>query len=389
MSEIKITCPECGTEIKDLAKSYAAPLVQKAKKEAEREYEARLADARGQIAREAEERARKKAEEELAAKAKQADDLQKRLADMDNKLQAAQKEQAEMLKLKRELQDQKRELELTVEKRLAEEAEIIRQKARAEIESEHELKTREAEQQIIAMRKQIDDLKRRAEQGSQQHQGEILETALEELLRKHFPFDEIVEIKKGESGADVLQKVMSPNGKICGSILWEAKRTKNWSGSWISKLKNDQRAKSAEIAVLLSTALPKEMQGGFGQIDGVWVTSYETAISMAAALRMQLINVASAIAIRDGQKDKAELVYEYLTGTKFRHRVEAIVEKFSSMREDLQKEKKFMQKHWAKREGQIDAVISSTMGMYGDLEAIAGKSMPDIEGLDDDIALLE
>ncbi len=385
MTDTNVKCPECGHEFA-LGKNLAGPLLAEERKK----YEKRLADERAKMERKAKAEAQEIAKKELLEKTQQAEDMRRRLADMNTKLAEAQKEQVEMLKKKRELEDKERELDLTLQKRLAAEGAKIRAKARAEIETEHTLKLREQEQQNQALRKQIDDLKRRAEQGSQQHQGEVLETALEDLLRQHFPYDEIIEIKKGESGADVLQKVMSPNGKICGSILWETKRTKNWSGSWIPKLKSDQRNCGAELAVLLSTCLPKELErGNFAQIDGVWVTGFETAMSMVGALRMGLIDMNNVMAVRDGQASKAEQVYDYLTGTRFRHRVEAIVEKFSLMREDLEREKKVMVKNWAKREGQIEAVIGATLGMYGDLEAIAGKAMPDIDGLEDDTPLLE
>ncbi|MCF6274574.1 MAG: DUF2130 domain-containing protein, partial [Robiginitomaculum sp.] len=289
------------------------------------------------------------------------------------------------MKERRALEDEKRELELTVEKRLSEEVDLIRAKAKQEQESAFLLKQRESEQQINAMRTQIDNLKRRAEQGSQQHQGEVLEMELENILARKFPYDEIKPVAKGVVGGDIIQSVMSPNGKMCGSILWETKRTKAWHATWLPKLKTDQRNCGADIAILMSTTLPKEFEKTtFKQIDGVWVTSFDSAISLVEVLRLSLIEMAGLVAVREGQASKAELVYDYLTGTKFRHRIEAIVEKFDDMRTDLEREKKVTLKNWAKREGQIDAVIASTMGMHGDLQAIAGTSMPEIGGLEDD-----
>jgi len=77
-----------------------------------------------------------------------------------------------------------------------------------------------------------------------------------------------------------------------------------------------------------------------------------------------------------------EMVYSYLTGPRFKHRVEAIVEKFSEMKLDLDRERKTMTRLWAKREEQLLGVIASTAGMYGDLQGIAGKTMQEIEGLE-------
>jgi hypothetical protein len=414
MTDPILTCPECGTSIK-LNESLAGPLLAEARSEFAEKLRLKNAemaaqqtkleteqaalddklkrgveDARAEIAREEAVKAAEKSAHAIAAKAKEADELREALQDNEAKLGRAQEEQAMIMKERRALEDEKRELELTVEKRLQEEVEQIRAKAKQEQESAYLLKQRESEQQISAMRTQIDNLKRRAEQGSQQHQGEVLETAIEDMLAKSFIHDEILPVPKGVSGADILQRVMSPNGKFCGTILWETKRTKAWHATWLPKLKDDQRSCSADIAVLMSTTLPKEMpSGSFGQIDGVWVTGYDSALSMVGALRLSLIELANVLAVRDGQATKAELVYDYLTGTKFRHRVEAIVEKFDDMRIDLEREKKVTLKNWAKREGQIDAVIAATMGMHGDLQGIAGSSMPEIGGLDNDMPLLD
>ena len=414
MSDPTLTCPECGTEIK-LNESLAGPLLAEARQEFAEKLRRKNAEmaaqqakldaeqaslaaklkrgvenARADIAREEAKKAAEKSAHDIAAKAKEADDLRQILKDNDLKLARAQEEQAMVLKERRKLEDEKRELELTVEKRLQEEVEQIRAKAKSEQESAFLLKQREAEQQINAMRTQIDNLKRRAEQGSQQHQGEVLEMELEDILARKFPYDDIKPVPKGVVGGDIIQTVMSPNGKLCGSILWETKRTKAWHATWLPKLKADQRNCGADIAILMSTTLPKEFEKTtFKQIDGIWVTSFDSSISLVEVLRLSLIEMAGLVAVREGQASKAELVYDYLTGTKFRHRIEAIVEKFDDMRTDLTREKKVTLKNWAKREAQIEAVIASTMGMHGDLQGIAGSSMPEIGGLDDDTPLLD
>ena len=231
------------------------------------------------------------------------------------------------------------------------------------------------------MQRQIEELKRRADQGSQQLQGEVLELELETTLRLKFPLDCIEPVAKGEFGGDVLQRVMGPLGQWCGSILWESKRTKNWSDGWLAKLRGDQRTAKAEIAVLVSSTLPKEIET-FGQIDGVWITEPRLALPLVIALRQSLIEIASTRQTQEGQETKMELVYQYLTGPRFKHRIEAIVEKFSDMHADLDRERKAMTRLWAKREMQIQGVIESTVGMYGDLQGIAGRALPAIEGLE-------
>ncbi|AEJ00838.1 Protein of unknown function DUF2130 [Nitrosomonas sp. Is79A3] len=416
MTEPTIVCPNCKTEIK-LTESLAAPLIESTR----RQFEQRLAQKdteiiqREQAMREKEkqltedkrklddqvasqvadqlkaERARVIAEEskkaklasaaELENKARELAELQEVLKSRDEKLAEAQKAQAELIKKQRELDDAKRELELTVEKRVQDGLTEVRTLAKKEAEDEQKLKVMEKEQTIAAMQKQIEDLKRRAEQGSQQLQGEVQELELENLLRMKFPFDAIEPVPKGEFGGDVLHRVVSTGGQAGGTILWEFKRTKNWSDAWLVKLRDDQRTAKAEIAVIVSQILPKGVET-FEMVEGVWVTHPRAALPVAMILRQSLLEIALARQSSEGQQTKTEMVYQYLTGPRFRQRVEAIVEAFSTMQEDLDKERKAIMKQWAKREEQIERVMGATVGMYGDLQGIAGKSLQEIKGLE-------
>ena len=412
MPEPTIICPKCKNEIK-LTESLAAPLIEATRQDyenklsqkdlslAEREKALRErveALARQREALEAQvaekvqqERVRIVAEEsskaklaftaDLGQKTKDLADLQAVLKQRDAKLAEAQQAQAEMLKKQRELDDAKRELELTIEKRVGESLAATRQQARKEAEDDLKLKVSEKEQTIAAMQKKIEELQRRAEQGSQQLQGEVQELELERLLKAQFSTDTIDPVPKGEHGGDMLHRVVSRLGQQCGTILWESKRTKNWSDGWLTKLRDDQRTAKAEIAVIVSQALPEGIES-FGLVDGVWVTHPGTAIPVAMALRYSLTETAMARKASEGQQTKMQMVYENLTGSRFRHRVQAVVEAFSSMKEDLEKEKKAIQKQWAKREEQIVRVMEATVGMVGDLQGIAGKSMQEIEGLE-------
>ena len=412
MAEPTVVCPQCKTEIK-LTESLAAPLLESIR----RDYEQRLTQKDTDMAkrektlheREAvlqkqkesmdeqvaqkmqQEQARIAAEEakkaklavgnELNQKVKEINDLQDVLKQRDIKLADAQKAQADLLRKQRELDDAKRELELTVEKRVQTDLAAAREKAKKEAEDEMKLKVMEAEQTIASMQRQIEDLKRRAEQGSQQLQGEVQELELEALLGTRFPRDTIQPVPKGEFGGDILHRVIGPLGQQCGTILWESKRTKNWSDSWLPKLREDQRAAKAEIAVIVSQVLPKDVET-FGLVDQVWVAHPKLALPVAIALRQTLIEIAGARQASEGQQTKMEMVYQYLTGPRFRHRIQAIVEAFSSMREDLDRERKAITKQWSKREEQIDRVMQATVGMYGDLQGIAGKTLQEIEGLE-------
>lgn len=416
MTEPTITCPNCRTEIK-LTESLAAPLIQATRRQfeeklqqkdsevAEREEALRLkenaiADAKRQLGQQVadqvatklqQERAQIIAEEsrkakqasatEIETKARELADLQDVLKARDEKLAEAQKAQAELIKKQRELDDAKRELELTVEKRVQDSLTEVRNHAKLQAEEEQKFKVMEKEQTIAAMQKQIEDLKRRAEQGSQQLQGEVQELELENLLKVKFPFDTIEPVGKGEFGGDVVQRVFSQQGQASGTILWESKRTKNWSDGWLTKLREDQRTAKAEIAVIVSQVLPKDVES-FDIVDGVWVTHPKAAIPVATILRQTLLQVSMARQSSEGQQTKTEMVYQYLTGPRFKQRVEAIVEAFSSMQEDLDRERKAIMKQWAKREEQIERVMNATVGMCGDLQGIAGKSLQEIQGLE-------
>ena len=412
MAEPTVFCPQCKSEIK-LTESLAAPLlesvrrdyeqrlaqkdneiskrekllnqraesIEKAKQNLDHEIEQKLRSERARIVSEEAQKAKLAIGSDLEQKAKEINDLQLLLQEQDKKLGEAQQVQAELLRKQRELDDAKRELDLTIEKRVQANLAAERDKAKKEAEEELKLKVMEKDQTITAMQKQIEELKRRAEQGSQQLQGEVQELQLESLLRAKFPRDTIHPVAKGDFGGDVLQRVIGPLNQICGTILWESKRTKNWSDGWLPKLRDDQRAAKADVAVILSQALPKDVDT-FGFLDGVWVADPKVAVPVALSLRQSLIEISAARQASQGQQTKMEMVYGYLTGPRFRQRVQALVEAFSSMKEDLDREKKTITRQWAKREEQIDRVMQATVGMYGDLQGIAGKTLQEIEGLE-------
>jgi hypothetical protein len=416
MTEATITCPNCHTQV-PLTESLAAPLLAATRKQFElqlqqkdqaialreqgiKDQEKQLAEAKlslnEQVAQQVSKQLqteRQRVIEEESRKAKQAaaaelDNKSRELAELnqvlkirDAKLAEAQQAQAELIKKQRELDDAKRELELTVEKRVQTSLNEVRTQAKREAEEGLKLRVMEKDQTILAMQQKIEELKQKAEQGSQQLQGEVQELELENLLRSKFPFDSIEPVAKGEFGGDLVQRVNGAAGNAAGSILWESKRTKNWSDGWLVKLREDQRNAKAELAVLVSHALPKGIVS-FDVIDGVWVCHPRTALPVATILRHTLMEIGMTRLAAEGQHGKTEMVYQYLTGPRFKQRVEAIVEAFSTMQEDLDKERKAIMKQWAKRQAQIERVMNATVGMYGDLQGIAGKSFQEIEGLE-------
>jgi hypothetical protein len=354
--------------------------LEKARAELDRQVFETLQNERKRIAAEEAEKARRLAAADIENKNKELADLQSVLQARDEKLAEAQQAQADLIRKQRELDDAKREIDLTIEKRVQASLAAVRDKARLEADEGLRLRVAEKEEQIASMQRQIEDLKRKAEQGSQQLQGEVKELALEATLREKFPRDLIEPVPKGEFGGDVLQRVSGPLDQPCGTILWECKRTKHWTDTWLPKLRDDQRKSKAEIALIVSDALPRGVQT-FAHIDGIWVADQRCAIPLAIALRQSLIELAAARQTREGQQTKMEMVYQYLTGPRFRQRIEAIVEKFSDMQEDLDKERRATMRLWAKREAQIRGVLEATAGMYGDLQGIAGKALDEIDSI--------
>jgi hypothetical protein len=409
MSEPTITCPSCRTEIR-LTESLAAPLIaatraqvelqlsqkdaqiqqrEQAVRDQQHALEQQVADRveeqlkseRTRLIAQESRKARLVSAAELEAKSRELAEAQEILRTQDLKLSEAQNAQAELIRKQRKLDEMQRELELNVERRVSDGLAEARALARREAEEGLKLKVMEKDQTIASMQQKIEELKQRAEQGSQQLQGEVQELELESLLRLKFPFDVVEPVPKGEYGGDALQTVVSNGGTSCGAILWECKRTRNWSDGWLAKLREDQRCAKAEFAVLVSRALPKEIET-FDVVDGIWVAHPRAALPVATVLRQLLLQLRAARQVSEGQQTKTEMVYQYLTGPRFRQRVEAIVEAFTTMHEDLDRERKAIMKQWAKREEQIERVMGATVGLYGDLQGIAGKSLQEIESLE-------
>lgn len=405
MADQVIICPYCKKEIplteaishqikENLRKEFEAEAKRKAQELAEKEQvlsikEKELENSKKSLEEQVtkmvqleierlEKEAKQKAEEAATMELK---DLRAQIEEKDKKLQEAQKAELELRKQRRELEESKRTFELEMIRKLDEEREKIREAASKSLMEDHNLKISEKEKQIEDMRKQIDELRRKAEQGSQQMQGEVLELELEDILKENFPLDYIEPVPKGIKGGDILQKVNNQSGQYCGMIIWESKRTKAWNDNWIPKLKEDQREARAEIAILLTSILPKDVIN-FGYINGIWVTNYISIIPLTTTLRITLNQIASTKMATVGKHEKMEVLYNYLCGPEFRHKVEAIVESFVSMKEDLDQEKRAMTRIWSKREKQIEKVIINTAKMYGDMQGIIGASLPQIKNLE-------
>lgn len=307
--------------------------------------------------------------------------LQGQLEAQESLIEEARKARLEAAKKELALKRQAAELDLRVLEEVNKKEEEIRGEARRKADEAHRLRDLEKDKKITDLVVQLDEMKRRAERGSQQLQGEVLELELQGLLTQAFRFDSIEPVPKGVEGGDVVQRVRDSSGADCGVILWESKRTKSWSEKWLPKLRDDQRAVKADQAVLVSSALPTHVRT-FDLVDAVWVTSWDCAISVATSLRVGMLEVAKAKRAIEGQQGKKEILFAYLTGPEFRNRMTGLVEAFMTLQRDLDDEKRSMQRIWAKREKQIQRAMLSGTGLYGDLQGVIGKSLPAIETLE-------
>lgn len=310
------------------------------------------------------------------------DDLKNQLAARATKLEEAQRNELILRQQQRELEDRTKNLELEVARKLDEERAKLQGDARRQAMEEQQLRMADKEKLIADLKTQIESLQQKAEQGSQQSQGEVLELQLEEMLRLAFPLDEIMPVPKGVTGADVLQRVRNNLGQDCGTIIWESKRTKTWTQGWLTKLKDDARAQGADIAILVSQALPDSVTNS-GLVEGVWVSGFTFALPLAAALRNGLLGVAAARRAESGKDEKMEVLYQFITSPQFRRQVEGVLEAFTEMQRDLDTERRAMEKLWKKREAQINRVLNGTSGQYGALQGIVGNvALPEIKTLE-------
>ena len=324
---------------------------------------------------------RKDEERELAYK--------QQLADQEDRIRAEARKAAEA-DYALQLQQRDREIALAREEAAKHERSLndqiaaaedrARSEARKNADDEYALKLREKEKQLADAMQKVKEAEAKMQQGSQQGQGEVFELVVEEMLRDRFRDDEIREIKKGQHGADTLQKVIDPKGRHCGMILWESKDAK-WSEGWLAKLRADQREAKAEIAVLVATNPPADIET-FLYRDGVWVVRWRYARDLASLLRHSLIAVATERANQVGKEEKMEMLHAYLISTEFHHRVQAIVEGFSCLLNDVEREKRWFETKWARQEKELRKIIDGTQGMYGDLQAVTGRSLPAIPALE-------
>lgn len=405
----KINCPSCGTSI-DVQDILAHQL----EEEIKNKYQEELQKAKQKFSEEEENLKREKAAFE--EKKKQENELfqdrlekqlkkekseiesklkQKLAEEQEEQLQAMQKElnekseqvkelnrsKAEIEKLKREKSELKEAAEAEAQRKLNEMILAEKEKIKRAEEEKNELRIKELQKQLEDQKKLTEEMKRKQEQGSMQMQGEVQELAIEEWLTDHFPLDTIEEIKKGARGGDCIQIVNTRTRQNCGSIYYESKRTKDFQSGWIEKFKADMRERGADIGVLVTEAMPQDMER-MGLRDGIWICRYDEFKSLCSVLRESIIKLSLAVSSQENKGDKMNMLYDFLTSNTFKMQVEAIVEGFSAMKSALDSEKRSMQRIWKEREKQIDKVITNTIDMYGSIKGIAGNAIQPVKALE-------
>ncbi|MBK8139573.1 MAG: DUF2130 domain-containing protein [Chitinophagaceae bacterium] len=380
----EIKCPNCGhqfepndairEEVEKERRSKAADW-QKKKNE---EFQNKMEEEKKRLQQSLEENIRKNIAADFENKLKM---LEQNNKDNEEKLKQARQQQLDFLKKEQELINKEAELELSVQKKLQEEREKLsieirklEEQRNAAKETEFQLRLKEMEEKLEAQRKLAEEMRRKAEQGSMQSQGEVQELLLEEMLRTAFPFDLIAEVGKGVRGADCIQTVRNSFGQECGKIIFESKRTKDFSNDWIEKLKADMRSQGADVAVIITQALPKDMTN-FGEKEGVWICSFAEAKAVVHMLRDAVIKIFNASKSQENKGDKMHLLYGYLTSREFAEQWQAIREGFMSMKLSIQKERDAMEKLWKQREKQLEKVLLNAAHVRGSIEGISGTDV--------------
>lgn len=370
-----ITCTHCGKEI-EISEALTHQLRLEIEKEASADKKKEIEEARRIATAEAEKKYESTFEEEKKRLKEEAEQNAKRNTKLIEEI-------TELTKALRIAKEEKDEAQLKAQKEMQEELMKLKEESDKKAEEAQHTKMMEKDKVIADLQKSLEDAKRRAEQGSQQMQGEVFEEEFENMLSQRYPNDQIVPVGKGIRGGDIIQEVWDRNGNMVGKIIWELKNTKTWSEGWVDKLKGDQRTVNAEEAVLITAILPPDMTTA-GFRNNIWVTKRDFVLPLADTLRAKLIQLHYAKNSVVGKNEKMEILYTYLSGTEFKHRVEAIIESFTSMQNEIEKEKRYFANKWSRDEKNIRQVIDNTIGMHGDMKGIIGSSLPQISGLTSD-----
>lgn len=373
ISTTSLICPNCKKEI-SIDQALESRLKEKIEQGLKDQYNQKWVEEKRKLETSLQEQMDEKTKKEKLA-------LEEQLEKQKKEIDLFRDNELALRKKTLELEEKEKNLELEKQRQIDEERKKIREKTEIEMSLQFHLKEKEKDQMIDSLKKSLEEARRKASVGSQQLQGEVLELELEEALKREFPIDEMKEVGKGVRGADLIQIVKDQIGRDVGKIIWESKRTKAFAEEWISKLKEDMREAKADVAVIVSTALPSDVKF-FTQKNGVYITNFDCVLQVAFILRKSLTDIAQTKALSVGKNEKIEALYSYITSTEFAHKIESMLETFSKMKQTLDKEKKSMENHWAEREKQIEVLQKNTLIIHGSFSGLIDKPLPQIESLE-------
>jgi hypothetical protein len=391
--DARVTCPKCANEF-SLEQGFARQALEGIETASSQALEALRDEERLANDKRAQQREKLLAEQQLRAVSEaraqateaarlQLEATQKQFTAAQAQVTQLRTEQLQLREERQKLKDEKEALALEVHRQVDAQLAQRESQVRAQEQERTVLEKAELQKTIDDMKAQVADMQRKAEQGSQQLQGEVLELALEEGLRRSCPLDRIEEVKKGVRGGDVIHHVQSRSGAAVGVLLWETKRASTWSPQWLVKLKEDMRGCAADVGVLVTmpTATPKEWTPGtqFGLVDGVWVATWQFALQLAEVLRAGLLDVHKQRVSSAGKDEKMEAVYDYVTSPQFAQKLKGVLEALQRMREELESEKNQTLQRWSRREKQLEAGKMALLGVGGDIQGLAQQDLPQLE----------
>lgn len=366
----QLVCPHCKKTI---------PLTEALSHQIKEQFEEKHKEELEEVQLKAKEETKKKIEEKFSL---EMEDLKTQLEEKEKKVSEFRDQEIKLREEKRKIEEREKDLELSVQRRVDEEKRKMEENILQKVSEEQRLKDAEKDKMIEGLKQSLEEAQRKANVGSQQLQGEVLELDLQNLLMRLAPQDTIEEVAKGVNGADIKQIVKSPKGMSCGIILWECKRKKAWSDADIVKLKDDLRRDNADVGVIVSTVLPKQGKNGLCYLDGIWVCSFPLAEGVAVMLRKLILDVAYQKAVSQHRGEKADLLYSYVTSNQFHQQFEIMAEVYMSMKTQIVKERKGFEKLWSEREAQLERYITSAANIYGSMQGLVGSSMPHIKGFE-------
>jgi hypothetical protein len=374
VAEPVVVCPKCKQQF-PLSKALTGPIEAQVAQRLQGEYDKRERQREQDVERRVAEAAAQEAKKAKAQQATEVKALRDQVTEQNEAIAKLQAEEVAQRKRARDIEAREKALALETERRVDAALKAAVAAATEQALEQHRLKDAEKDKQLADVRHQLEEAQRKAQQGSQQIQGEVAELDLESQLRQAFPQDQFEAVASGQRGADILQRVVDQRGSVAGTIIWERKNAKHFAETWLPKLREDQRANHADIAVLVPTTLPSDIRV-FGQRQGVWIAASTVVNSLAIALRSGLLAVSHARVVADGQVGKQTALVEYVGGVEFRQRVESVLEPVVALADDLEKEKRSLESAWARREKRHEQIVRGAAGLWGDVSGIVGTLAP-------------